>query len=112
MRGMNRNTGKALDGLDHLRQSIGDIFSTRIGTRVMRRDYGSDLPNLIDRPVNEDLAVDCYVAIAEALTKWEPRLIVQQAAMTPMGDGVIEFSLTGTYLPDGKKVTLDGIVVK
>jgi phage baseplate assembly protein W len=74
MRGTDKNTGKALDGKAHLRQSITDILNTRIGTRVMRRDYGSDLPNLIDNPINDEFAVDLYVALAEALDKWEPRL--------------------------------------
>src|SRR3546814_12586651 len=43
MIGVDRATGQRLDGNDHLAQSIGDILSTPIGTRVMRRDYGSML---------------------------------------------------------------------
>jgi hypothetical protein len=112
MRGMNATTGKHLDGLDHLRQSIADILNTRIGTRVMRREYGSDVPNLVDRPANDELAVDLYVAVAEALDRWEPRLKLREASMTRQGDGVIEFSFTGDYLPDGKTITLAGIFVR
>ena len=55
MRGTNAYTGRELDGINHLRQSITDIFNTRVGTRVMRRDYGSDLPNLIDNPYDGHL---------------------------------------------------------
>jgi len=112
MRGVDAATGKELGDLDHLRQSITDILSTRKGTRVMRRDYGSDVPNIIDRPVNEELPVDLYVAVAEAIHEYEPRLVLREAAMTAMGDGVIEFSLTGDYLPDGKTLTLNGIFVR
>lgn len=112
MRGINKDTGKGLDGKDHLRQSIGDILNTRIGTRVMRRDYGSELPNLIDNPVNDEFAVDLYVALADALAKWEPRIRLREASMKVVAQGVIEFSLTGDYLPDGKVITLDGIVVR
>ena len=50
MNGINAHTGQALSGIDHLRQSIRDILTTRIGTRVMRRDYGSRLPTLVDTP--------------------------------------------------------------
>ncbi len=39
MRGMNANTGKELEGIEHLKQSIIDILTTPIGSRVMRRDY-------------------------------------------------------------------------
>lgn len=112
MRGMNAATGKELIGLDHLRQSITDIITTRIGTRVMRRDYGSNIPNLIDNPVNESFGVDLYVALAEAITKWEPRLKLRDASFRQLEPGVIEFSLTGLYLPDGKVITLSEIVVR
>ncbi len=71
--GMDRTTGKPLTGIDHLRQSILDILSTRIGSRVMRRDYGSRVAELIDAPVNNAFAVALYAAVAEALDKWEPR---------------------------------------
>jgi len=75
---MDRNTGKPLSGLDHLRQSLVDILTTRTGLRVMLRDYGGSLPNLIDSPTNQFFAVDLYVAIADACQKWEPRLKLEQ----------------------------------
>lgn len=112
MRGMNAITGRPVDGKDHLRQSIIDILSTRKGTRVMRRDYGSDIPSIVDRPANDQLAVDMYVAVAEALDRWEPRLKLREVSMTLLGDGVIEFSITGNYLPNGEVITLNGIVIK
>ncbi|MEN1450892.1 GPW/gp25 family protein, partial [Pseudomonas aeruginosa] len=49
---MNAHTGGAIDRLAHIRQSIAVILTTRIGTRVMRREYGSQLPELIDAPFN------------------------------------------------------------
>lgn len=35
---MNRETGGAIGDLDLISQSITDILTTRIGTRVMRRE--------------------------------------------------------------------------
>jgi hypothetical protein len=52
MNGMDATTGKALSGIAHLAQRIGDILGTPIGTRVMRRDYGSLWRELIDQPTN------------------------------------------------------------
>ena len=48
MIGMNAKTGKALSGVDHLKQSIQDIVTTPLGSRVMRRDYGCGLFDLLD----------------------------------------------------------------
>lgn len=49
--GMDRHTGKPITGVVHLKQSIGDILSTRKGTRRERPEYGSDIPTVVDLPV-------------------------------------------------------------
>ena len=60
MIGMSAVTGKPLEGLDHLRQSIADILSTPIGTRVGRREYGSLLAELVDldNRTDEEIAAE------------------------------------------------------
>ena len=50
--GLNAATGRPIADLEHIRQSIADILATPIGTRVMRRSYGSLLPELIDQPMH------------------------------------------------------------
>ena len=74
MIGVDASTGRALDGLAHLGQSIGDILMTPLGSRVMRRDYGSLLPDLIDQPFNDVTRLRLYGATALALMRWEPRI--------------------------------------
>lgn len=74
--GMDHASGRRLAGLDHLRQSINDILTTRIGERIMRPEYGVNLLTLIDRPVNSDWLVDLYFVCALAITRWEPRVRV------------------------------------
>jgi len=83
MHGLNAHTGKPLSGLDHLVQSVADILTTPIGTRIMRRDYGSQLPELIDQPHNGASLVRMYGAIATALQRWEPRLALVRMHITP-----------------------------
>lgn len=82
MTGMDRATGRALDGDAHLRQSIADILTTPLGTRVMRRDYGSQLPELIDQPLNEATRTRLFGATATALQRWEPRLRLRRIQFT------------------------------
>ena len=111
MKGTNAATGAPLDGMDHLRQSIRDILTTPIGTRVMRRDYGSRLPYLVDAPMNRSTLLALYAATAEAVETWDPRISVQQVTATAAEPGRVELSISGEYLPDGKQITIDGIVV-
>jgi len=75
--GMNVSTGARLTGLNHIRQSVADILLTPIGSRVMRREYGSLLPDLIDRPITGALLLQVYATTFMALRRWEPRVRVE-----------------------------------
>jgi len=108
---MNANTGARLSGIDHLRQSITDILTTPVGSRVMRREYGSRLYQLVDAPINRSTLLQLYAATAEALRRWEPRLKLTQVRAVSAEPGRVVLTITGEYLPDGQKVTLEGIVV-
>lgn len=112
MNGTDATNGKPLDGIAHLRQSIRDILTTPIGSRVMRREYGSRLPELVDAPMNAETITDLYAATADALLTWEPRFALTNVSIASAAAGSIELTLTGQYLPDGKAVTLNGIKVK
>lgn len=71
---MNAATGRKMELIDHVRQSIADILFTRIGTRVQREEYGSLLPELIDQPLNEATRLRVAAAAMMAIAKWEPRV--------------------------------------
>ena len=119
MPGTNAVTGKELTGIDHLRQSVRDILTTPIGTRVMRRDYGSRLMELVDSPLTPATLTDIYAAANEALARWEPRLRVERIKVTPSqssaASGHVLIDLAGVYLPTGpfssQPVRLEGIAV-
>lgn len=85
--GMSRSTGALLSADEHLIQSINDILTTPIGSRVLRRDYGSLIPFLIDQPVNPATKLKLMSAIATAIIKWEPRVKVRQVQLFMNTDG-------------------------
>lgn len=111
MKGMNRLTGKPLSGIDHLRQSIIDILTTPIGSRVMRRDYGSRLYELVDAPINKALLVEIYTAVGEALGNWEPRFELTRVVVESIKPGSISIALEGNYLPENKTISLEGLLI-
>jgi phage baseplate assembly protein W len=97
MRGMSATTGAPIDGLAHLQQSIADILTTPVGSRVMRRDYGSQLPLLIDQPYNGSTRIRLYAAIATALMRWEPRVRLTRVAIEQgVAPGAVSVTLEGT----------------
>ncbi len=112
MRGLDAKSGKHLDDLAHLRQSIEVILTTRLGTRVMRPEFGSRLPELIDRPLTQETLVRMYAATAEALEKHEFRVKLTRVQVNSGGDGVAVIDLDLRYLHDGQDFRLEGIQVE
>jgi phage baseplate assembly protein W len=105
---MNAQTGRAIDGLEDLRQSVHTILTTPLGSRVMRRDFGSLLPELIDQPLNDATLLRAYSAAIIALLVFEPRLRVNRInkAVSTTEPGRATFTLAATTT-DGTPVSLD-----
>ena len=112
MHGLNALTGSRLEGIDHLRQSIREILTTPLGSRVMRRDFGSRLFSLIDQPLSSSLKLSILAATVEALITWEPRIDVEEVHLASYTPGEVLIDLVGTYLPDGVEIKIEGILVK
>lgn len=106
MTGMDRVTGRHLSGTDHLRQSIADILTTPVGSRVMRRDYGSLLPELIDQPQNAATTVQLYAATCAALLRWEPRLRLSRVSIQSAGPGQSTVDLEGEHADTNETINL------
>ncbi|MCE0489959.1 GPW/gp25 family protein [Pantoea sp. Mb-10] len=93
--GMHRETGEALTDIDHIRQSVSDILTTPLGSRVMRRRYGSLLSALIDQPQNASLRLQIMSACYVAILTWEPRITLTGINFASTFDGSMVVELTG-----------------
>lgn len=91
---------------DHLSQSIEDILTTPIGTRTMRLEYGSKVPRLVDRPVNQAWKLEVYVAVTEAIHRWEPRVRVKQVHVLSAGMGYVEIGIDCVRTDNNERVEL------
>lgn len=74
VKGMSRQSGLSIDQSNHILQSVRDILTTPIGSRVMRRDYGSLIPFLIDSPLNAYFIMQLRASVIHALMRWEKRV--------------------------------------
>lgn len=93
--GMSRSHGTLMTPSEHLRQSVVDILTTPLGSRLMRRSYGSLLPMLIDEPLNLATKLKLMSAIATALVQWEPRLKIRQVQLSINPDATNSTGNTG-----------------
>jgi len=106
--GMNRKTGYRLSGWDHVLQSLTDILTTMVGTRVMRRTYGSMVPALLGRPINRTTVLRFATAIVVAIELWEPRFRVKRITFRRSQNspeqtrlGSLSMVMVGEYRPRG-----------
>jgi len=102
MIGMDRRTGLLISGVEHLRQSIEDILTTPLGSRLMRPEYGSTIRRFVDLPVSEGWKSAVQAEAARALKRWEPRFELKRVQVVSVLSGRITFRLSGTYLGDSQ----------
>ena len=100
MIGMDRHTGAALCGVEHLRQSIADILTTPVGSRRMRPAYGCHLRRFVDMPITAGWKSAVQAEVAHALNLWEPRFMLHGVRVMTVLNGLISFELKGVYLGD------------
>jgi Phage baseplate assembly protein W len=81
--GMNSKSGRTITDMDHINQSIKDILTTPIGSRIERRNYGSLLFLLLDNPNTEATKLRVISATVLALTQWEPRIKLDTVDVFP-----------------------------
>jgi len=100
--GISRRNGTVLTGWDECRQSIEVIASTAIGSLVLNRSFGSKIPSLVDAPMSPPAMMAHFMAIAEALRKWEPGYRLKSIALnSASSSGAVSFTLAGVFYPNG-----------
>lgn len=103
--GMNRNTGLTISDTEHISQSMRDILLTPVGSRVMRREYGSLLSALIDMPQTPALRLQIMVACYSAIQKWEPRIRLTAISFETGEAGEMYVDITGARTDTGASVS-------
>ncbi len=109
MLGMDRNTGKLLSGTDHIRQSIVDILTTPLGTRVMLPEYGSKLFDLVDNLTDPSLAMRIIMESAGAIARWEPRVRIDRINVLAVDIGKITILIIATDIETQQRLEFNNM---
>lgn len=82
-------------GIEHVKESIRQILGTPVGSRVMRRDFGSRLRQIVFEP--NDSTIDTLVEhyVREAIERWEKRVVVGPVTVvrSERGQGRVEIDV-------------------
>lgn len=110
MRGMQKENGQSISGIEYLIQRFADVITTPKATRVMNRDYGCDLFKRIDGHMDQAWLVQCYADIAEAARNPINGLqdfLLESIKPKSMTESGLVFEIRGVYQPTGERTTLD-----
>lgn len=102
-RGFDERTGKLLVGAPHLGQSLRKIWQTRLGTRVMRLAFGSDLRSLLAEDLTPEIALLLYNEMVVNVARWEPEYQLTQLQLVKITEGgALGLRHGGDYFPEGR----------
>lgn len=83
-----------------IEESIKDILSTRLGSRVMLPDYGSRLFELIDKRVDDVFKANLAWYVIEAVEKWESRVKIDEVKLISNENHKLKFRITFSNYQD------------
>ncbi|MCU4317119.1 GPW/gp25 family protein [Acinetobacter bereziniae] len=103
---MSRESGRSIELLEHIKQSIVDILFTPIGSRIMRREYGSLIFRLMDSPFNDATRLQVMAATATAIATWEDRIELTSTKFTEVENGQFVILLDGQLVGTNQNFNL------
>ena len=109
--GMCDKTGTSITGVEHVRQSIRRIITTKIGSVIQLRDFGSDIKSLVSAPGNASAPLKAYALISAPILKWDPRVRLSRLNLTAdlAGNAVIEYGCSYDGVEFTDNVLIDGV---
>ena len=104
MSGIDRRTGKPLTGFAHVRQSLGVIFETPPGTRVLARDFGLPWHSIIGKLARRRAVLRFWTLVAILTSIEEPRFPIRRFIpgandVDKFRAGDVAFIMEGEYRP-------------
>lgn len=84
---------------NNINDNINIVLTTRRGERTLEPDFGSGLPQLLFRTMDEILKSDISDTVITSLLDNEPRITVKevQVEFTDIQNGLVEIMITYVY---------------
>ena len=81
---------------EDIRQSLEIYFSTKLGERIMRNDYGCFLHSQVFELANESLIQGLSKELERSINEFEPRILITEikASKAESTEGQIEINIT------------------
>ena len=79
------STSRVNDSGDNtlIRESLTQIIATKVGERVIEKDFGCDIDLKVFDPLDNVLQQAAQVSIVKAIATWEPRVQITDVKIIP-----------------------------
>jgi uncharacterized protein len=71
------------EGADKLKENLKHLLLTRVGERIMLRQYGGGVSQLLHENINDGLIEVARHQITKAMLQFEPRVLPQEVSVIP-----------------------------
>jgi phage baseplate assembly protein W len=85
------------EGQRDVQEAIKIVLGTRVGERIMRPTFGSEVSGLLFEPATPGTAARLADAIKDSLSQWEPRIDVLQVTVDRDAEVETRFVASLTY---------------
>ena len=99
MIGIDRNTGRTISGWDQFVARVEQVMTTQIGEREKRRNFGSKLPSLRSKNMNntvlmqaQSFAIDAFYNASNGISDFSPT-----SCVATRGNSGIHLSIKGFW---------------
>jgi phage baseplate assembly protein W len=95
-------------------QNIYTLLSTPLGSRVYNRAWGSNLPNLLDLPINDttQLLVSSQIAIDIEKNLYDFLVESVSVDLSEAVSGTMNITINLFFVPENRFVTLAGVKLR
>ncbi|RLQ88916.1 integrase [Notoacmeibacter ruber] len=101
--GMDRRTGRLLQGKAHLAQSLAFIWMTRRDSVIMALNLGSNLRSVLAEDIEPGIALLLYDELITSAHEVEPEYRIDNLQFVSLSrDGGLGIRHDGTYYPEGR----------
>jgi phage baseplate assembly protein W len=96
----NLNGPTMLEGVTDVENSIYIIIHTKIGERILRNQFGSNIHQLLFEPLNENMKTYMTDSLKRSLASSEPRIEVQTIELNQPnpGEGRVDIFVSYTII--------------
>jgi len=70
-----------VEDIDDIRQSMQILFSTQLGERIMRPNYGCDLHSAVFENISDDLIAGITANITDSILRYEQRVQLESVTV-------------------------------